>query len=72
MNWSAIYVDDSFLNLQPICIPILQDWYLLTSGLKCRSSVRQRRNPKETADLTSIQELISDIDSNCHSGEIVT
>lgn len=33
-----------------------------------RSSVRQRRNPKETADLTSIQELTSDIDSNCHSG----
>ncbi|XP_057994845.1 DNA mismatch repair protein MLH1 isoform X3 [Hevea brasiliensis] len=33
-----------------------------------RSSVRQRRNPKETADLTSIQELINDIDCNCHSG----
>ncbi|KAK3008636.1 hypothetical protein RJ639_013445, partial [Escallonia herrerae] len=33
-----------------------------------RSSVRQRRNPKETADLTSIQELINDIDSSCHSG----
>nr|XP_012464413.1 unnamed protein product [Gossypium raimondii] len=28
-----------------------------------RSSVRQRRNLKETADLTSIQELINDIDS---------
>ncbi|XP_048226631.1 DNA mismatch repair protein MLH1 isoform X3 [Ricinus communis] len=33
-----------------------------------RSSVRQRRNPKETADLTSIQELIDDIDCHCHSG----
>ncbi|KAJ8770000.1 hypothetical protein K2173_009083 [Erythroxylum novogranatense] len=33
-----------------------------------RSSVRQRRNPKETADLTSIQELINDIDCSCHSG----
>ncbi|KAG8472714.1 hypothetical protein CXB51_034743 [Gossypium anomalum] len=33
-----------------------------------RSSVRQRRNLKETADLTSIQELINDIDSKCHSG----
>ncbi|KAJ0091405.1 hypothetical protein Patl1_13994 [Pistacia atlantica] len=32
------------------------------------SSVRQRRNPNETADLTSIQELIDDIDCNCHSG----
>ncbi|KAK8591783.1 hypothetical protein V6N13_031813 [Hibiscus sabdariffa] len=33
-----------------------------------RSSVRQRRNLKETADLTSIQELINDVDSKCHSG----
>ncbi|KAB1204751.1 DNA mismatch repair protein MLH1 [Morella rubra] len=33
-----------------------------------RSSVRQRRNPKEAADLTSIQELIDEIDSNFHSG----
>ncbi|XP_030952236.1 DNA mismatch repair protein MLH1 isoform X2 [Quercus lobata] len=33
-----------------------------------RSSVRQRRNQKETADLTSIQELINEIDCNCHSG----
>lgn len=33
-----------------------------------RSSIRQRRNPRETADLTSIQELIEDIDSSCHSG----
>ncbi|XP_059630978.1 DNA mismatch repair protein MLH1-like [Cornus florida] len=33
-----------------------------------RSSVRQRRNLKETADLTSVQELIDDIDCNCHSG----
>nr|XP_028946194.1 LOW QUALITY PROTEIN: DNA mismatch repair protein MLH1 [Malus domestica] len=33
-----------------------------------RSSVRLRRNPKETADLTSLQELIDEIDSNCHSG----
>lgn len=34
----------------------------------CRSSVRQRRNLNETADLTSIQELIDDVDRNCHSG----
>ncbi|KAK9200379.1 hypothetical protein WN944_015576 [Citrus x changshan-huyou] len=33
-----------------------------------RSSVRQRRNLNETADLTSIQELIDDVDRNCHSG----
>ncbi|XP_015886329.3 DNA mismatch repair protein MLH1 isoform X1 [Ziziphus jujuba] len=33
-----------------------------------RSSIRQRRKPKETADLTSIQELIDEIDCNCHSG----
>ncbi|PON72536.1 DNA mismatch repair protein [Parasponia andersonii] len=37
-----------------------------------RSSVRQRRNPKETADLTSIQELIDEIDSNIHSGLLDT
>ncbi|KAF8025497.1 hypothetical protein BT93_F2360 [Corymbia citriodora subsp. variegata] len=33
-----------------------------------RSSIRQRRNPKETADLSSIQELLEEIDSKCHSG----
>ncbi|CAK9160323.1 unnamed protein product [Ilex paraguariensis] len=33
-----------------------------------KPSIRKRRNPKETADLTSIQELISDIDCNCHPG----
>ncbi|XP_010272554.1 PREDICTED: DNA mismatch repair protein MLH1 isoform X2 [Nelumbo nucifera] len=33
-----------------------------------RCAVRRRRNPKESADLTSIQELLSEIDSNCHSG----
>ncbi|GAB4861470.1 DNA mismatch repair protein [Ancistrocladus abbreviatus] len=33
-----------------------------------RSSIRQRRNPKETADLTSIQELIDEIDQKCHPG----
>ncbi|VFQ90549.1 unnamed protein product [Cuscuta campestris] len=33
-----------------------------------RSSIRQRRNPKETADLTSLQELINEIESTCHSG----
>jgi DNA mismatch repair protein MLH1 len=38
----------------------------------CRSSVRQRRNPKETADITSVQELIEEIDCNYHSGEIFT
>ncbi|XP_075109414.1 DNA mismatch repair protein MLH1 [Nicotiana tabacum] len=33
-----------------------------------RSSIRQRRNPSETADLTSIQELVNEIDNDCHSG----
>lgn len=37
-----------------------------------RSSVRQRRNPKETADLTSLQELIDEVDRNCHSGQFAT
>ncbi|CAL5358565.1 unnamed protein product [Camellia sinensis] len=35
--------------------------------LQKKSSIRQRRNPKEAADLTSIQELIDDIDNKCHS-----
>ncbi|PWA81151.1 MUTL-like protein [Artemisia annua] len=33
-----------------------------------RSSIRQRRNPKETADLTSVQELINEFERGCHSG----
>lgn len=33
-----------------------------------RCAVRQRRNPKETADLTSIQQLVNAIDCNTHSG----
>ncbi|KAK1433376.1 hypothetical protein QVD17_10286 [Tagetes erecta] len=33
-----------------------------------RSSIRQRRNPKETADLTSVHELINEIEKGCHSG----
>ncbi|XP_071710519.1 DNA mismatch repair protein MLH1 [Rutidosis leptorrhynchoides] len=33
-----------------------------------RSSIRQRRNPKETADLTSVQELINEVERGCHSG----
>ncbi|KAL0927023.1 hypothetical protein M5K25_001175 [Dendrobium thyrsiflorum] len=33
-----------------------------------RNAVRLRRNPKEASDLTSIQELVRDIDSNVHSG----
>ncbi|XP_073139712.1 DNA mismatch repair protein MLH1 isoform X2 [Henckelia pumila] len=37
---------------------------LLTS---VRSSIRQRRNPRETADLGSIQELTREIDSSFHS-----
>lgn len=45
---------------------------LLThKSFNCRSSIRQRRNPKETADLTSIQELIDEIDCNCHSGKFL-
>ncbi|KAL5993351.1 DNA mismatch repair protein [Asimina triloba] len=35
-----------------------------------RSAVRQRRNPKETADLTSVQELLDDMDRNAHSSEL--
>lgn len=40
------------------------------ASLNCvRSSIiRQRRNPKESADLTSVQELIEEIDSSSHSG----
>ncbi|KAK4721542.1 hypothetical protein R3W88_011775 [Solanum pinnatisectum] len=33
-----------------------------------RSFIRQRRNPSETADLTSIQELVNEIDNDCHPG----
>lgn len=33
-----------------------------------RSSVRQRRNPKESSDISSVQELVNDTDGNCHSG----
>ncbi|XP_027092632.2 DNA mismatch repair protein MLH1-like isoform X1 [Coffea arabica] len=37
-----------------------------------RSAIRQRRNPRETADLTSVQELVNIIDSNYHSGLLDT
>lgn len=37
-----------------------------------RSSIRQRRNPRETADLTSVQELVNIIDSSYHSGLLDT
>ncbi|KAJ0233220.1 DNA mismatch repair protein MLH1 [Hirschfeldia incana] len=37
-----------------------------------RSSIRQRRNPKETADLSSVQQLLSGIDSSCHPGLLET
>lgn len=45
--------------------------YLITEKQNdcSRSSIRQRRNPKESADLTSIQELIDEIDNSYHSGE---
>ncbi|KAL8125141.1 hypothetical protein AgCh_012715 [Apium graveolens] len=33
-----------------------------------RSLVRQRRNPRETADLTSVQKLLDDVNHRCHSG----
>ncbi|KAK1384325.1 MUTL [Heracleum sosnowskyi] len=33
-----------------------------------RSLVRQRRNPRETADLTSVQQLLDDVNHRCHSG----
>ncbi|KAI3489915.1 hypothetical protein L1887_45946 [Cichorium endivia] len=43
------------------------------SGLhSLRSSIRQRRNPKETADLTSVQELIHEFELDCHSGLLET
>ncbi|KAL1533855.1 DNA mismatch repair protein [Salvia divinorum] len=32
-----------------------------------RSSIKERRNSRETADLTSIQELVREIDSSCHT-----
>lgn len=35
----------------------------------CRRAVRQRRNPKASADLTSVQELLAAIDRETHSGE---
>lgn len=35
---------------------------------KTRRTVRQRRNPKESADLTSVQELLAAIDRQTHSG----
>ncbi|XP_057974528.1 DNA mismatch repair protein MLH1 isoform X2 [Malania oleifera] len=53
----------AYLQVKPPCNPERN------SGLNAvRSCVRQRRNPKETADLTSVQELVNDIDCNCHSG----
>ncbi|XP_072981652.1 DNA mismatch repair protein MLH1 isoform X1 [Typha angustifolia] len=33
-----------------------------------RNAIRSRRNPKELADLSSIHELLSEIDCNSHSG----
>ncbi|KAG0627658.1 hypothetical protein M758_2G218500 [Ceratodon purpureus] len=33
-----------------------------------RRTVRQRRNPKESADLTSVQELLAAVDRQTHSG----
>ncbi|KAG1331194.1 putative DDT domain-containing protein [Cocos nucifera] len=44
--------------------PTIFIWMLLSR----RNAVRLRRNPKESADLTSIHVLLSDIDSNVHSG----
>ncbi|KAL5724741.1 DNA mismatch repair protein [Ranunculus cassubicifolius] len=43
----------------------MQDKQSSLSSIRC--AVRQRRNPKEIADLTSVQELLSDIELNCHS-----
>ncbi|CAH1425292.1 unnamed protein product [Lactuca virosa] len=40
--------------------------------LQCMSSIRQRRNPKETTDLTSVQELIDEFERGCHSGLLET
>ncbi|CAH9082459.1 unnamed protein product [Cuscuta epithymum] len=54
---------DAYLQIAPSNNP--EKSTCLTS---VRSSIRQRRNPKETADLTSIQELINEIESTCHSG----
>ncbi|XP_054812223.1 DNA mismatch repair protein MLH1 [Prosopis cineraria] len=33
-----------------------------------RSSVRQRRYPKDSAEYASVQQLLDEINSNCHSG----
>lgn len=52
----------AYLQIKPCSNP--KGSSLLTS---VRSSVRQRRNPRETADLSSIQELTREIDSGCHS-----
>ncbi|KAJ4832053.1 DNA mismatch repair protein [Turnera subulata] len=46
----------------------LHDEEMNSSLTALRSSIRLRRNPKETADLTSVQELINDVDCSCHSG----
>ncbi|XP_022972874.1 DNA mismatch repair protein MLH1 isoform X2 [Cucurbita maxima] len=37
-----------------------------------RSFVRMRRNPKEAANLTSVQDLVAEIDQNCHAGLLNT
>ena len=30
-----------------------------------------RRNPKEAANLTSVQDLVAEIDQNCHAGSLL-
>lgn len=35
-----------------------------------RHAVRQRRNPKESADLASVQELMDAVDRNAQSGGV--
>lgn len=45
-------------------LPFYKNWMF-------RSFVRQRRNPKETANLTSIQDLVAEIDKNCHAGSLL-
>ncbi|XP_022932100.1 DNA mismatch repair protein MLH1 isoform X1 [Cucurbita moschata] len=37
-----------------------------------RSFVRMRRNPREAANLTSVQDLVAEIDQNCHAGLLNT
>jgi hypothetical protein len=36
-----------------------------------RNVVRSRRNPKDACDLSSRHELLTEVDSSCHPGELI-